>query len=50
MDIKENFNSVLDIGTGSGCIVIALAKYSNAEIYAIDMSADALKLAQKMLF
>ena len=45
--LKENFNSVLDIGTGSGCIAIALAKYSNAEIYAIDMSADALKLAQE---
>ena len=45
--LKENFNSVLDIGTGSGCIAIALAKYSNAEISAIDMSADALKLARE---
>ena len=45
--LKESFNSALDIGTGSGCIAVALAKYSNAEISALDISVDALRLAQK---
>lgn len=40
--------SILDIGTGSGCIPISLAKYlRNAIISAIDISADVLKVAQK---
>jgi release factor glutamine methyltransferase len=39
---------ILDIGTGSGCIAIALAKnISQADITAIDVSAEALALAQK---
>jgi len=39
---------VLDIGTGSGCIAIALAKnIPNAEIFAIDVSEKALATAQK---
>ena len=45
--LKENFNSALDIGTGSGCIAIALAKYSNADISAIDVSEQALKIAKE---
>ncbi|MFT4092764.1 MAG: peptide chain release factor N(5)-glutamine methyltransferase [Niabella sp.] len=50
--IKENADrknlSVLDVGTGSGCIPIILKrKMSSAKIYSCDISSAAIEVAQK---
>ena len=47
---KEMFNkkiNVIDLGTGSGCIAIALKNNLDANVTALDISKDALDLAKE---
>ena len=51
--IKKYYKSekvnILDIGTGSGCISIALQKMLDCNITAVDISQDALKIAESLI-
>lgn len=43
---SQNFRYILEIGTGSGCIAITLAKaFPDAELTALDISQEAINLA-----
>jgi len=48
LDDNKNFSGkIIDIGTGSGCIAVSLAKHlSDSMVYGIDISLDALKVAR----
>lgn len=44
--LQEDFKSALDIGTGSGCIAISLARQSKASLSALDFSKETLEVAK----
>ncbi len=48
LKISHHLKSILDVGTGSGCIAILMKKFfPMAKVQAVDISSKALKMAQK---
>jgi release factor glutamine methyltransferase len=45
--IPEEKRLVLDLGTGSGCIAISVAKAISCQVWAVDISDEALRIAQE---
>lgn len=45
---EKSPNKILDVGTGSGCIALAMKKsFPQSEVWAVDKSKEALNIAQK---
>jgi len=44
---KEHFQNAIDVCTGTGCIAVSLAKYTDISLYGVDISEKALQTAQK---
>lgn len=46
--IKDPIHRIIDLGTGSGCIALALKQYfPDAEVWGVDKSSEALSLAEE---
>lgn len=45
----RNKSKILDVGCGTGNLLYLLEKYTNAELYGIDISKEMLKIAKKKL-